>query len=305
MARAGTAIALDRQELAVTSAATAVTVAGGSRAVAATPPAGLAQSHGNFVWSHNGDKIEVDYKGTLEFTDDDTDIKTLSPYGSLKIKDGGWLGGRTVEFKADGSGQITRRYWVGMSEKPFEPEGRLWLAQALPRFIRQTGLGAPARVARILKAKGPNGVLAEISLIEGGWGKRIYFTELFNAGHLDPATLRQALAQAGREIDSKHELATLLIKSGESLASTSRRGRRSSRRRGASVRRELRALVVVVASPLSQRCCWRSSTQPLDRLRLRRGVAPHRGQGATIDKTTRPAFFGVSRSAATTSTAAC
>ena len=145
-------------------------------------------------------------------------MKSLSPGGILRIREGGWISSRTVEFLADASGKIQRRYWVGMSEKPFEPEGRAWLSQALPRIIRQTAIGAPGRVARILKAKGPSGVLAEITLIEGSWAKRVYFTELLKSPGLDAATSRQALEQAGRQIDSDFELASLLISADRLLA---------------------------------------------------------------------------------------
>ncbi len=173
-----------------------------------------SQAHGTYTWSNNGQKLEVRYDGDVEFSDDDMDVKRLSPGGSLRIRDGGMmtslLGGRTVEFTADGSGNITRRFWIGSSERPFDPEGRKWLSSVLPRFIRQTGIGASARVARILKAKGPAGVLAEISLIEGSWAKRKYFTELLKTGSLDSAAVRQVLVQAGREIDSDFELASLL-----------------------------------------------------------------------------------------------
>lgn len=179
--------------------------------------AGRGQSTGTFSWSNNGEKLEIKYDGEVEFTDDDTDVKRISPGGSLRIKDGGWLGGRTVEFTADGAGAITRRFWNGMREQPFEPEGRAWLARTLPRFIRQSGVGAPARVARILKAKGPAGVLAEIALIEGSWAKKRYFTELLKTASLEPAVARQVLAQAGREIDSDFELASLLIDSADKL----------------------------------------------------------------------------------------
>jgi hypothetical protein len=169
------------------------------------------------MWSDGKQKIEVRYDGTIEFTDDDADVKSLSSGGMLRIKEGGWFSSRTVEFTADVSGKIQRRYWVGSSEKPFEPEGRQWLAKELPRIIRQSGLGAPARVARILKAKGPSGVLAEISLIEGSWSKRLYFTELFKTATLDSRTLQQALLQAGQEITSDFELASLLIGSADRL----------------------------------------------------------------------------------------
>ena len=171
-------------------------------------------------WSNNGQRMEVRFEGEIEFTDDDRDVKRLSPGGLMRIKEGGVFGGffaaHTVEFTADSSGSITRRFWSGMSEKPFDPEGREWLARFLPRFIRQTGFGAPARVARILKAQGPAGVLAEISLIEGSWGKKTYFVELL-ANPLDAATVRQVLEQAGRDIESDFELATLLIERADRL----------------------------------------------------------------------------------------
>ncbi len=175
------------------------------------------QNHATFSWSNNGERLEVKYDGEVEFTDDDTDVKRLSPGGLLRIRDGRMFASHTIEFATDPAGNVTRRYWSGMSERPFEPEGRQWLAGVLPRFIRQTGIGAQARVARILKAKGPAGVLAEIGLIEGSWGKRVYFTHLLKATTLDSATVRQVLAQASREIDSDFELASLLIESADRL----------------------------------------------------------------------------------------
>lgn len=175
------------------------------------------QSSGNFTWSNNGEKLEVSYRGDFEFTDDDLDVKRISPGGYLKISDGGWLRGKSVEFRADESGTISRRYWNGSSERPFDSEGRQWLSQSLPRFIRQTGLGAKSRVARFLKNGGPAAVLAEISKIEGSWAKRLYFTELLATASLDQATATRVLEQAGREIDSDYELASLLIGTGERL----------------------------------------------------------------------------------------
>jgi beta-lactamase regulating signal transducer with metallopeptidase domain len=189
--------------------------------VAAIALGGGPQSHGTMSWSNNGERMEVRFDGEAEFSDDDADVSKMSPGGLLRIKEGGMLGGffasHTVEVTADGSGNITRRFWTGWSERPFDPEGRQWLARYLPRFIRQTGFGARARVARILKAKGPAGVLAEISLIEGSWGKKTYFTELLKTATLDAATVRQVLTQAGREIDSDFELASLLIDSADKL----------------------------------------------------------------------------------------
>jgi hypothetical protein len=172
---------------------------------------------GNISWSSNGERVDIKYTGTFEFSDDDADVVRLSPGGYLRISDGAWLGRHSVELRADAQGAITRRYWIGSSEKPFDPEGRAWLKTVLPRFIRQSGLGASGRVARILKASGPGGVLAEISLIEGGWAKRIYFEALLKTASLDAPMVTRLLEQAGREMKSDYELASLLIAGADKL----------------------------------------------------------------------------------------
>ena len=172
------------------------------------------EKSGNYVWSDNGQKFEVNYRGDIEFTDDDSDVSRMSPGGYLRIKDGRRFGtDNSVEFRAGSGGAIERRFWVSGRERPFDPEGRKWLAEVLPKFIRQSGIGAKSRVARFMKSGGAAAVLAEISRIEGSWGKRVYFTELFNQPGLSGATIQQALAQAGREVDSDFELASLLISS--------------------------------------------------------------------------------------------
>lgn len=184
-------------------------------------PQGTSVTHnkrtGNYTWSHNGERIQITYRGDVEFSDDDTDVVRLSPGGQFRISDGAWFGGHSVEFSADAQGQITRRYWVGASERPFDPDGRAWLAKTLPRFVRESGMGAPARVARILKAQGPSGVLAEISRIQSSWAKRVYFQELLRTASLDAGTTARLLEQAGRELKSDYELASLLISSADKL----------------------------------------------------------------------------------------
>ena len=167
------------------------------------------QSSGNFIWSNGGERLEVQYRGDVEFSDDDSDVTRLEPGGYLRIRDGR----HEIELRAEVSGSIARKFRIDGSEGPFEPEGRAWLARVLPRFIRQTGIGAPARAARIYQARGAEGMLAEISLIEGSFGKRIYFAELLKMPGLDARVVEKALAQAGREIDSDFELASLLIAS--------------------------------------------------------------------------------------------
>jgi hypothetical protein len=179
---------------------------------------GAAQeSSGTVSWSRDGETLVVEYRGAFTLNETDTDIVTMAPGARVRISDGRWLRSRSIEFTADASGNITRRYFAGSGERPFEPEGREWLAQVLPRFVRQSAMFAKDRVARFLRKGGVDAVLTEISQIEGSYGKRVYLTQLVRQATIDPASARRVLDQAGREIDSDYELATLLIDSADRL----------------------------------------------------------------------------------------
>ena len=167
-------------------------------------------SSGNWIWSNNGEKLAVSYSGSFDFTDDDADVREISAGGYIKISDQAWLGRHTVEIRERG-GSLEHRYFVNGSERSYEPEGRQWLHDNLPKFVRNTGIGAPRRVARYLKSGGPSAVMAEISRIDSGYVKRIYFSELFNQASLNGEQYRQAMLQASKEVRSDYELATLLI----------------------------------------------------------------------------------------------
>ena len=203
---------------AVPAAASASPVVASTKA-SSEQAASTRESSGNFVWSDNGQKLEINYRGEIDFNNDDTDVARMSPGAMLRIRDGRrWLSANTsVEFTADGSGNIQRRFWVGWKEQPFEPEGRKWLAGVLPRFIRQSGIGAPARVARIYKSGGVTGVLAEISRIDGSWAKHVYLKELMKTPGLSAADAQRAFTQAGAEIYSDFELASFLMSSNKQI----------------------------------------------------------------------------------------
>jgi hypothetical protein len=195
---------------AVALAVAAVLAAGPVTGATGAPAQDSRRERSTFAWSHDGERIEISHEGAVEFTEDDKDVKSLAPGGHFRISTGSWFG-RGVDIRADSSGILSRRYRVSIVEKPYEPEGREWLAQTLPRFIRESGIGAPARVARFMKQGGPATVLAEISRIESSHGKRVYFAALFKGGELDGATARQALMQAAREIRSDYDMASLLV----------------------------------------------------------------------------------------------
>ncbi|MFY9608131.1 MAG: hypothetical protein WAU45_05880 [Blastocatellia bacterium] len=171
----------------------------------------------NWNWNHSDDgvSLSVQIHGKIEFTDDYSDIKSISNGGDISVKDE--RGGVVRKFEASQeSGSIKRSYTINGQAKAFDDDARKWLARILNQTVRLGGYDAKARVQKILKRGGPRAVLDEISRLEGDYVKRIYFDELFAHGQLDAANAREALRLAGTEISSDYEKAQLLVKISQS-----------------------------------------------------------------------------------------
>jgi beta-lactamase regulating signal transducer with metallopeptidase domain len=150
--------------------------------------------------------LNIRTEGQIEFTDDDADVKSVSPGGYLNIEERrGWT---TRKYEVT---PTERRYTVNGHSQPLDGDGRKWLAETLPQVIRDSAIGADARVKRILKQQGPAGVLDEISKISSDHAKRVYFGELFANGPLAADILQRAARQMGRQIASDGEKARLLM----------------------------------------------------------------------------------------------
>jgi hypothetical protein len=152
--------------------------------------------------------VKVD--GAIEFTDDDRDVKSLSPGGHFRMEEGTLLSGRVYEVKADSAGNLTKSYSVGLSAKPLDSEGQAWLARVMPQMIRDSGVGAPARVARILRQGGPKAVINEIGLIHSDGSKRTYLEQLFSQAVLNTDQLRET-ARLIQGISSDGDKAHVLV----------------------------------------------------------------------------------------------
>jgi beta-lactamase regulating signal transducer with metallopeptidase domain len=184
-----------------------------------SPPAPMApvasqqsgDSHVHITTRNGWTSVSITIDGTVEFTDDDTDVKSLSPTGRFRLEDGGLVSKRVYEVKADGTGNLTRTYSVGWSTRPMDDEGRAWLARALPQVIRDSGIGAGPRVARILRQGGPQAVLTEIGRIHSDGAKRVYLEQLFSqAATLRPSDLKDA-SRLIRSISSDGDKAQVMI----------------------------------------------------------------------------------------------
>src|SRR5579884_703971 len=162
-------------------------------------------------WVSSSENRSIQIHGTAEFSDDDRDVKSLTPGGFVLIREGSWMNPyREYKVQADDNGNLTRTYFVDGQKRPLNGAAQAWVAAEMLRLIRETGIGAAARVQRILRAGGPTAVLTEIAQIDSDGSKRTYLRELIDNGHLNEGQFRDAM-RAARRIGSDGDKAQLLI----------------------------------------------------------------------------------------------
>ncbi len=177
---------------------------------------GTLISHGDgrtvtITWSDGSDKLSVSADGRIEFTDDDRDVKSISPGGYLSIEEKRGRKRRELEVESDADGKLDYGYYERGKAREFDAEARAWFGEVLLRAIRKTGLGAESRAARILKNDGVDGILREIKLTESDYVKRIYLDQLLAYGDLSESDHARIVRVISRDIDSDYEKAELLI----------------------------------------------------------------------------------------------
>lgn len=79
-------------------------------------------------------KLSLDAAGSFTLDRNHADVEGLSPGSFVTLQQE--KAGETVrlEIKADRTGKIHRVYTVGGRERPYDWEGRVWMAKTLPRF---------------------------------------------------------------------------------------------------------------------------------------------------------------------------
>jgi beta-lactamase regulating signal transducer with metallopeptidase domain len=182
-----------------------------------SPPAAPAapqsdsQSHRTITsrWNDGLHFREIRVRGDIHFTDDETDVKSMSVDGFFSYEESYGFSSRRFQVTADSSGQITRRYLVDGREKALDADGKAWLRVAIPDWVRDSGIDAPERVRRILKQGGATGVLAEIAKIHSDGTKKIYIRELVPIGNLSTDQF-QSLLRVVRGMGSDGDKASVL-----------------------------------------------------------------------------------------------
>ena len=162
--------------------------------------------------------------GKVRFASDLSDVQSVPANGSFLLTESDALMTRRIEIRADEGGRMTRKFTVDGVERPWDDEGRRWLATVLVALERRTAFTADTRVPALYKEGGVEAVLSEIALMSGDHARRRYFEALFETNpSLSESETRRALEIAGG-MDSDFEVAQTLI----SIAKTGRIGRGST-----------------------------------------------------------------------------
>jgi beta-lactamase regulating signal transducer with metallopeptidase domain len=161
-------------------------------------------------WSGRDCAVDLRAKGDIRFSDDLTDIASISRDGffDLSIRQGDEL--TRIVVKPAGQGELDRRYTVDGVERPWNARAQEWFAEVLLELDRQTGFAVDLRFPKLL-ARGVPAVLDEIQQLNGDYVRGLYFQRLIERAQLSPSEVRQTLELAGRNVRSDYELARILV----------------------------------------------------------------------------------------------
>lgn len=163
-------------------------------------------------WSDDGWRLRLAVNGKAEFTDDYSDVRSVSEGGSVRLEEESGGQTRRVEVRRDSNGQLVRSYYVNGDSLPLDSKGRAWMAKRLLQALRQGAIDVDPRVQALLRRGGVKGVFDEIEQVSGDYGKRVYFVSLVKNGNLSSNDRQRVLQEVSRQITDDYEKAGFLRK---------------------------------------------------------------------------------------------
>jgi beta-lactamase regulating signal transducer with metallopeptidase domain len=129
-----------------------------SRPLSAAPPVwveergeenpGLAGAGLHFLWHRDGRRIEIHTQGAVTYDAAVADVAALAPGSSVRVVESQPSGQRRLEITADQTGHLLHSYSVDNAMRPFEHEGRAWLAGVLRHLVENTRFASAAGLDR-------------------------------------------------------------------------------------------------------------------------------------------------------------
>lgn len=162
------------------------------------------------VNDHNGRRTELRASGRVEFNDEGDWVVAVAPGAYLTASESGRGTDRRIEFRR-GQGGPRVRYFVEDDERELDAAGRTWAQGMIVRAVRESGLGAAQRVARIRARGGVSGVLADMARLESDTGRRAYYGALLGSGSMSNAEFARVMEDVGRRMGSDTETRLVLF----------------------------------------------------------------------------------------------
>ncbi|HEY9116373.1 MAG TPA: hypothetical protein VIN11_01025 [Roseivirga sp.] len=177
----------------------------------------ISVSRGVHTISHSNaqGRLNLEYEGKIEFSDDDKSIKSISRGGYLLIRKTTFGDRREVLAEPNSDGTINYEYRVGRSRKDWGKEGQDFLANVLIEVIRTTGMGADGRVDRFYKKGGVDAVLNEVAEISSDHVSRIYLDALMANHNLNEKQLVSVAGFITRTLGSDFYISELFKEHGD------------------------------------------------------------------------------------------
>jgi len=143
-------------------------------------------------YSRRDCSLELRAEGRFTLRPDLSDLQSLSRDGFFRVEEREGRNSRRVEIRTASNGGLEHTYWVNGDRRPFDEDGRRWLATTLLSVERRTAFAADTRVPQLYRSGGLRLVLSEISLMPSAYAKSKYYGSLLEMeGTLDANTLNQ------------------------------------------------------------------------------------------------------------------
>lgn len=171
-----------------------------------------AESRGDVTtvrWSGAGCNGRLEVSGELAWQDGPLPTR-LAPGAYLRAEETADGTRRQVSVRPGDDGRPEVDWQVDGRQRTFDAAARSWLDERVLLLLRQTGLDADQRVARLLDDGGPEALLTEVEAVDNDRVESLYLSAALRRGGLTPSQEARLLRQGARLVTSDADLTDLL-----------------------------------------------------------------------------------------------
>lgn len=167
---------------------------------------------GTTTWTYmnDGEGFRVESRGEIVFRDDDRGVARIADGGFMTVELIDGRRSRKLDIRPSTGGNLDYTYFVNDRRAEYDAAARRAFEDVFVEIIRESGVGADERVARILKTGGIDDVFEEIELIRSSSSTRRYMVALVEQADLGADELVRAARLAETDIPSSGDRSNFL-----------------------------------------------------------------------------------------------